>query len=93
MCRCFQELRRSPSFESRNLDGGRKHINLSDWLNHPPGRRASFLEQMYDEVSDGAMPLLPYLLMHSDASWTEDEKKAFLDWATAAQDSLMSGME
>ena len=78
---------------ARDVAGGRQHINLSAWLTHAPAKRASFLEQMYDEVSDGAMPLPPYLLMHSEASWTDDDKKAFLDWAAATQDSLMAGME
>ena len=78
---------------TRDVAGGRQHINLSEWLSHAPGKRASFLEQMYDEVSDGAMPLPPYLLMHPEASWTDDEKNSFLDWAAATQDSLMAPME
>lgn len=78
---------------ARDVAEGRRHLNLSEWLTLAPGKRASLLEQMNDEVSDGAMPLAPYLLMHSEASWTDDEKKTFLDWAAAAQDSLMAGME
>lgn len=78
---------------ARDVAEGREHLNLSEWLAHPPGKRASLLERMYDEVSDDAMPLAPYLLMHSEASWTDNEKKVFLDWAAAAQDSLMAGME
>ena len=51
------------------------------------------LERMYDEVSDGAMPLPPYVLMHAEASWSDEEKKLFLEWAAATQDSLMAAME
>ena len=53
----------------------------------------SLLEKMYDEVADGAMPLPPYLLMHPNASLTEEKKKILLDWAGAAQDSIEATME
>jgi hypothetical protein len=73
----------------RDVEEGRKHLNLSEWSSQPRSRRASALERMADEVTDGAMPLPPYVLMHSEAKWTEEEKKMFLNWAYAAQDSLM----
>ncbi len=73
----------------RDVEEGRKHLDLSTWMNQAPARRASALERMYDEVIDSAMPLAPYLLLHPEASWTLEEKQAFLDWAAATQDSLM----
>jgi hypothetical protein len=77
----------------RDVEEGRKHMDLSAWLSQAPARRASSLERMYDEVTDGAMPLPPFVLMHPEAKWTDDEKKTFLDWASALQDSLMSSIE
>jgi hypothetical protein len=78
---------------ARDVARGRQRVNLSNWLSYAPGRRASLLEQMVDEVSDSSMPLAPYRLMHPEASWSDEEKKTFLDWAAATQDSLMAGME
>jgi hypothetical protein len=77
----------------RDVDKGREHLDLSLWMSMAPARRASALERMADEVTDGSMPLPPYVLMHSEAGWTEAEKQSFLDWAYAAQDSLMSSRE
>ncbi len=78
---------------ARDVSEGRGHLNLSQWLSQPPARRASSLERMYDEVSDGAMPLPPYLILHPEASLTDDEKKMLLDWLASTQDSLMTGLE
>jgi hypothetical protein len=77
----------------RDVSEGRKHINLAEWSSQPVARRASMLERMYDEVSDGNMPLPPYLLFHPEASFSEEEKTQLLDWLASTQDSLMAGME
>ncbi|MCU0453632.1 MAG: heme-binding domain-containing protein [Bacteroidetes bacterium] len=73
----------------RDVEEGRKHLNLSNWMSQSPTRRASALERMADEITGGSMPLAPYVLMHAEAKWTDAEKQAFLDWAYATQDSLM----
>lgn len=77
----------------RDVQEGRKHLNLAEWMSQARGRRASALERMADEVTDGAMPLPPYVLMHSEAKWTDEEKQRFVDWAYATQDSLMQSRD
>lgn len=77
----------------RDVVEGRKHLNLAEWMSLARGRKASALERMADEVTDGAMPLPPYVLMHPEARWTDEERQTFLDWAYATQDSLMNSIE
>lgn len=77
----------------RDVNEGRSRMNFSEWLANKPLRRMSLLEKMYDEISDGAMPLPPYLLMHPGAKLSDDDKKLILEWTAAAQDSIEAGME
>jgi len=89
----YSEITPSNFLLVRDVNEGRSHLNFSQWLSNKPLRRMSLLEKMYDEVADGAMPLPPYLLMHPNASLTEEKKKILLDWAGAAQDSIEATME
>ena len=78
---------------TRDVNGGRSHMNMSEWMTLKPGKRASLLERISDEVTDGTMPLAPYAMMHADAQLTPADRKALADWASAAQDTILAQLE
>lgn len=50
---------------------GREHFNMSDWK---PGKG----DEAAEEVRKGDMPLWQYTMMHSEAKFTDAEKKEFI---------------
>ena len=52
---------------------GREHLNFSEW-----NRPNEDLEEIKEMVEEGEMPLWDYLLMHSEAKLSDEEKAALL---------------
>ncbi len=71
-----------------DVNGGRKHMNFSEWENYSPGRVSSLLDNIYDQVYHHDMPLSQYKLMHPASRLTEAEVKMICDWASAEEDRL-----
>lgn len=73
-----------------HINDGRRNLNLSEWTKLDRDRQAKKLQQICDEVQDGAMPLPSYLPMHSKAKLSEQDKKTICDW-TEAERARLSG--
>lgn len=58
----------------------RHHMNFSEWENIPASRRAGHTDEMVDEVMEGGMPLPIYLIMHSNAKLTDQQKQTLKTW-------------
>jgi hypothetical protein len=71
-----------------HVNGGRTHLNLSEWAKLDKDRQSKKLQQICDEVEDGAMPLSSYLPMHPKAKLSEQDKKTLCDWTEAAREGL-----
>jgi hypothetical protein len=66
-----------------HVDHGRSHLNFSEWTRLEPGKRRDKLEEIDEEVGEGAMPLSSYKIMHSSARLTEEERNRIRSWARA----------
>lgn len=64
-----------------DVHDGRKHLNFSTWEDLTQERRLIKAEEIWDEVSDGEMPLGIYLIMHSDASLSDSDKEVIKTWS------------
>jgi len=69
----------------------REHVNFSEWQGLPVEDREKAMDEIWEEVEKGAMPLSDYLRMHPEAvltepqletlrRWTEGEEPTFPDW-------------
>ena len=58
---------------TEHVSHGREHLNFSEW-----NRPNEDLEEIKEKVEEGKMPLWDYLLMHSDAKLSDEEKAALL---------------
>lgn len=52
---------------------GRSEVNYSKWDTYDEDRQEDKIEETFDEVLDGLMPIKSYLITHPDAVVTEDE--------------------
>jgi len=73
-----------------HVNEGRRNWNMSEWAKLDRDRQSKKLQQICDEVEDGAMPLSSYLPMHPKAKLSEQDKKTLCDW-TEAERSRLSG--
>jgi hypothetical protein len=71
-----------------HVNAGRNHLNLSEWAKLDKDRQSKKLQQICDEVEDGAMPLSSYLPMHPKAKLSEQDKKTLCDWTETAREGL-----
>ena len=72
---------------ARDVNEGRKHLNLSDWAAEP-ARAAKNLDRINEVIDYREMPLPKYTLLHPDARLTEAQRKEILDWTEATADRL-----
>jgi hypothetical protein len=66
-----------------DVNGGRDHLNLSDWPNDDPMHAAKRLEDMSEKIGYGEMPPGKYTAIHADARLTEGQRKELTDWMDA----------
>lgn len=71
-----------------HVDDARKDLNFSEWSKRAPDRQAKKLQQMCDEVTDGAMPLSSYTPLHAGSKLSADDVKTLCDWANGERQRL-----
>ncbi|MGH7456687.1 MAG: heme-binding domain-containing protein [bacterium] len=71
-----------------HVNDGRKHLNFSEWASYEPKRMRKKLQEMFEEVEKGAMPLKSYLLLHPDARLSQDDIQQLGAWAEAERRRL-----
>lgn len=66
-----------------HVDDGRRHLNFSEWGRGDLRQRRKKLEEMCEEVKDGAMPLSSYTPLHPHAKLSSEDVKALCEWSEA----------
>lgn len=66
---------------SHHVHEGRGHLNFSTW-NEPSGEKQSeIVNEIWEEVSAGKMPLRSYLLLHPKAKLSAADKEELHIWS------------
>lgn len=73
---------------SRDTREGRKKLNFSNWNQLSRVKKAKFLDEINDELSEGEMPMKIYTIIHRDASLSDEENTALQNWADSYVESL-----
>ncbi len=71
-----------------HVNDGRKHLNFSEWAAYEPKRMRKKLQEMFEEVEKGAMPLKSYLLLHPEARLSQDDIQQLGAWTAAERQRL-----
>ena len=66
---------------TRDVIKGREHLNFSDFSELTAFDSTDIADELIEVLEDGEMPMLPYLLLHPDASLSDSEMQTLLDWA------------
>lgn len=71
-----------------HVKDGKKHLNFDEFSTYRLAKQFHKLEEVFDEVKGGEMPLESYTVVHRDAKLTTEEKNILLDWSTAVRDTM-----
>jgi hypothetical protein len=58
----------------------REHMNFSTWNDYDEDERSELLEEVWEEVEDGDMPLWFYLPLHPEAKLSDADKQLLQSW-------------
>jgi len=76
-------------FVADDVQDGRRHLNFSEWDSLNPKDRQRALEEIWEEVEEGKMPLAIYTFMHSDAKLNGEQLDILYKWIHVPADSLV----
>ena len=71
---------------ARDVRLGREAVNYSRWSHYDRERQRELLEETWEEVAEGEMPMRPYVLMHPAAALTAADRTLLRNWAGPALD-------
>jgi len=63
-----------------HIKNGLKKLNFSEWAAYEISKQKNDLKECAEVVEETRMPLLPYILTHSDAKMTKEERAALVTW-------------
>lgn len=66
-----------------HVKDGKKHFNVSAWESYSAKKKDHKLEELFEEVEEGEMPLDSYTWIHGNL--TKKEQKLILQWAQLAR--------
>lgn len=66
---------------ARDVHEGREHLNYSTWGRYSAEERGELMEETWEEIDEGEMPMKPYLLLHPDAKLTAEDRSVLRAWA------------
>jgi hypothetical protein len=71
-----------------DIQGGKNHLNFSEFATYPLRRQFIKLHQIGEQVDGEDMPLPKYLLMHAEAKLSPEQRERLVAWTTAMTDSM-----
>lgn len=76
----YSNIAPSSWFLKNHIDEGRKHLNFSTFATYEPKRQAHKLEECIEMVEKNEMPVESYIVGHSDAQLTPEQKQALINY-------------
>jgi len=68
---------------ARDVHEGREHLNFSTWNDLTPEKQRKAVHDIWEQVSEGEMPMAIYLPLHPRARLTDADKAALKSWAAS----------
>lgn len=74
-----------------HINEGRGALNFSVWGTYTPKKAAHKLEECYEIVQEGEMPLKSYTWIHSEARLTAEQKGQLVTWFKGQYQQMEAG--
>jgi len=69
-------------FISDDVNSGRKHLNFSDWERYNDVKKEKKMNDVWEQVNEGEMPLKAYTYMHPGTELDLTQKGIIKKWVT-----------
>lgn len=73
---------------NNHIEQGKRELNFSEFAGYCLRRQYRKLEDMVDQLNEGEMPLPSYLIIHTDAKLSREQKDGFVAWVNARRDTM-----
>ena len=70
---------------AHHVKEGKQHLNFSKWNEYSIKKKAHKIDELYEEVEEGEMPLKSYTWTHSEANLTAQQINAVVNWGQKVQ--------
>jgi hypothetical protein len=71
---------------ANHIEHGREELNFSEWGTYDRDKAAHKAEESAEEVEEKHMPITPYLITHSGARLSDEQRKRLASWFMALAD-------
>jgi hypothetical protein len=71
-----------------HINGGKKHLNFSEWHNYSLDKKAHKLEECVEMVEEKFMPLKSYTWMHPEAKLSDEDRIALIAFVKSRMQDL-----
>jgi hypothetical protein len=71
-----------------DVSEGRENLNFSEWGTYSAKKQIKLAENIGEEIKEGEMPLMIYLILHSSAKLDERQKAIIYDWVASQTGQL-----
>ena len=71
-----------------HINNGRRHLNFSIWEDYKEAKKEHKIDECIEMIKSGEMPMKGYVLFHSEAELTNEQKSSFIYWLRELKDSL-----
>ena len=61
-----------------HIEEGSGHLNFSEWATYSAKKKAHKMEECYEEIEEGEMPLYSYTILHGDAQYSEEQNEKLI---------------
>lgn len=68
-----------------HVNHGKEELNFSEWATYSLKRKEHKMEEVWEEVEKGKMPLDSYTWTHADARLSKEEIVEVINWAKSVQ--------
>ena len=72
-----------------HINHGREELNFSEWAKLKRTRKVRKLRDLGETVEAGDMPLSDYVLLHSEANLSDEQRTILVEWADAFARDVM----
>ena len=75
-----------------DVNGGREHVNFSNWPHEHPDWAAHRWEDISEQVDYREMPMPKYTLLHPEARLTDAQRQELIRWADSMAAKLKAAV-
>jgi hypothetical protein len=84
----YAEIQPVGWFLNNHIQGARRELNFSEFAGYRLRRQIIKLQQIAEQVSEDEMPLPSYLIIHTRAKLSQEQKDRLVAWANTMRDSM-----